>query len=94
MQNAMFEDINDYLSTAIASMVVTEAAIARWEMNVDTLQNINPNIQFLQKFTILSKFKFINIINIINEDPWVKFRTFEIENNQTGPWVIFLWIKG
>ena len=49
----MFEDMNDYyLSTAIASIVVTEAAIARCEMNVEILQNIKPNIQFLHKNSI------------------------------------------
>ena len=37
-----------YLSKAIASIVVTEAAMARWEMKVEILQNASPNIQFLE----------------------------------------------
>ena len=40
---------HSYLSTAIANIVVTEAAIARCEMKVEILQNIKPNIQFLHK---------------------------------------------
>ena len=43
-----------YLSTAIASIVVTDAAIARWEMKVEILQKTRPNIQFLERKVIKS----------------------------------------
>ena len=36
------------LSTAMASMVETEAAMARWEMKEETLQNTSPNTQSLR----------------------------------------------
>ena len=36
-----------HLSTAMAGMVETEAAMARWEMKEETLQNTSPNTQSL-----------------------------------------------
>ena len=38
---------SSHLSKAIANIVVTEAAMARWDMKVEILQNASPNIQFL-----------------------------------------------